>query len=88
MAILALTDPGQVREPPRRDPPARERPRSAPPAREVYFANCTAARAAGRENIRRGQPGYRPPAAARSRQRRDRLRIPVTSGFLIVVNRS
>lgn len=61
MAILGLTGPGQVRESPRRDPPARERPRSAPPAREVYFANCTAARAAGRENIRRGEPGYRPP---------------------------
>lgn len=60
-ALLALTEPGQIQPPPRRDPPVRERPRSAPPTREVYFANCTAARAAGRENIRRGEPGYRPP---------------------------
>ncbi len=61
MAIVALTDPGLVQDAPRRDPPVRERPRSAPPPREVYFANCTAARAAGRQNIRRGEPGYRPP---------------------------
>ena len=51
---------GQSRETPRRDPPARERTTPARPAQGVYFANCTAARAAGRENIRRGEPGYRP----------------------------
>jgi len=61
MVLMAMAEPGQVRDPPRRDPPVRERPRSPPPAREVYFANCSAARAAGRENIRRGEPGYRPP---------------------------
>lgn len=27
---------------------------------EAYFANCTEARRAGRVNIRRGEPGYRP----------------------------
>ena len=37
-------------------------PRPAAPAaapREVYYANCTAARAAGAAPLRRGQPGYR-----------------------------
>ena len=27
---------------------------------DVYFASCADARAAGRANIRRGEPGYRP----------------------------
>lgn len=61
MAMLATAGSGQSREPPRRDPPARERAAPARPVQEVYFANCTAARAAGRQNIRRGEPGYRPP---------------------------
>ena len=62
LAALAWADDGQSREPPRRDPPpAREQARPARPAQGgVYFANCSAARAAGRENIRRGEPGYRP----------------------------
>jgi hypothetical protein len=64
LMAMAMTpvpaDGGQSREPPRRDPPARERAAPARPAQGVYFANCTAARAAGRENIRRGEPGYRP----------------------------
>ena len=60
LAVLAFGGGEQSREPPRREPPAREQPRAprSPPA--VYFANCTAARAAGYENIRRGRPGYRP----------------------------
>jgi hypothetical protein len=61
VVMLAGTDGGQSREPPRRDPPARERAAPARPAQGVYFANCSAARAAGRQNIRRGEPGYRPP---------------------------
>lgn len=43
------------------------RKRAAPPPGpasgangEVYFASCAQARAAGRYNIRRGEPGYRP----------------------------
>ncbi len=60
LMALALGEADQARDPPRRDPPAREQPRAAPPDREVYFPNCAAARAAGRENIRRGEPGYRP----------------------------
>lgn len=61
MAMSALVDGGQSREAPRREPPAREQARPArPPAQDVYFANCAAARAAGRQNIRRGEPGYRP----------------------------
>lgn len=45
-------------------PAATARPRAtkqapAPPA-EVYFKNCSAARAAGAAPIRRGEPGYRP----------------------------
>lgn len=60
MAMLAASGGGQSRETPRRDPPPRERAAPARPARDVHFANCTAARAAGRQNIRRGEPGYRP----------------------------
>jgi Excalibur calcium-binding domain/Protein of unknown function (DUF1524) len=30
----------------------------APPAQDVYYANCTAARAAGAAPIMRGEPGY------------------------------
>ena len=56
LALLGVADGHQARERPRADPPARTRP--AQP--NVYFANCTAARAAGRQNIRRGEPGYRP----------------------------
>jgi hypothetical protein len=57
LAALAWADGGQSREPPL----AREQARPARPAQGgVYFANCSAARAAGRENIRRGEPGYRP----------------------------
>ena len=64
LATLSVTTGQQQgREPPRAEPrPPRAQPR--PPAQSgdtVYFANCTAARAAGRENIRRGEPGYRPP---------------------------
>jgi Excalibur calcium-binding domain len=32
----------------------------APPSNDVYYANCTAARAAGAAPILRGEPGYRP----------------------------
>lgn len=58
IAALALMASQTSTPPPRRDPPPR------PPAErsqgDVYFRNCSEARAAGRENIRRGQPGYRP----------------------------
>lgn len=40
-----------------RPKPTKQAP--APPA-EVYFKNCSAARAAGAAPIRRGEPGYRP----------------------------
>ena len=60
MTTSGPADNGQSREPPRRTPPSREQAAPARPSRGVYFANCTAARAAGRENIRRGEPGYRP----------------------------
>ena len=39
--------------------PAPARPR--PQQNDVYFRNCSEARAAGAAPIRRGQPGYRPP---------------------------
>jgi hypothetical protein len=32
----------------------------APAADPVYYANCSAAKAAGAAPIRRGEPGYRP----------------------------
>ncbi|ALW87875.1 excalibur calcium-binding domain-containing protein [Deinococcus actinosclerus] len=35
-------------------------PSSVPAGADVYYANCTAARAAGAAPIRVGQPGYRP----------------------------
>ena len=38
--------------------PAPQQPAPAPPAAGVYYANCTAARAAGAAPILRGQPGY------------------------------
>jgi len=60
MAMLTPLEGGQSREPPRREPPTRERAAPARSAQTIYFANCTAARAAGRRNIRRGEPGYRP----------------------------
>lgn len=59
MAMLSLVGSDQSREPPRRDPPAQERAAPAQRPETVYFANCAAARAAGRQNIRRGEPGYR-----------------------------
>ncbi len=34
-------------------------PPTATPVPQVYYANCTAARAAGAAPLRRGQPGYR-----------------------------
>ena len=34
------------------------RPSAAPPAGDVYYANCSAVRAAGKAPIYRGQPGY------------------------------
>ena len=41
--------------------PAPAPPPPAPaPARDVYYKNCTEARAAGAAPIRRGEPGYRP----------------------------
>jgi len=33
-------------------------PLAAPPAKDVYYQNCTAARAAGAAPIKRGEPGY------------------------------
>jgi hypothetical protein len=38
--------------------PAPAAPRPAPPSASVYYANCTAARAAGAAPIMRGEPGY------------------------------
>ncbi len=38
--------------------PARVAPAPAPPAAAVYYANCTAVRAAGAAPIHAGQPGY------------------------------
>jgi len=58
--VLLSSELGQARDAPPRDPPARERPRPEAASSTVYFANCAEARAAGRENIRRGEPGYRP----------------------------
>lgn len=42
-------------------PAATEEPTEPPPAppAEVYYANCSEARAAGAAPIRRGEPGYR-----------------------------
>ncbi|WP_414638824.1 excalibur calcium-binding domain-containing protein [Actinophytocola sp.] len=39
-------------------PPAQPPP--APPGGGVYYANCSAARAAGAAPLYRGEPGYRP----------------------------
>ncbi|MFI6871322.1 excalibur calcium-binding domain-containing protein [Nocardia sp. NPDC050406] len=36
-------------------------PIAAPAQSSVYYANCTAARAAGAAPLHRGDPGYRPP---------------------------
>lgn len=58
MAALALVEMQTPTRPPRRDPPPR--PPAERPQGDVYFRNCSEARAAGREDIRRGQPGYRP----------------------------
>jgi excalibur calcium-binding domain-containing protein len=44
-------------------PPTRAAPEPAPdpaPAPDAYYANCTAARAAGAAPLYAGQPGYRP----------------------------
>jgi micrococcal nuclease len=61
MAATALTGAQQTNAPPRREPPPPPpREQAARPSREVYFRNCSEARAAGRRNIRRGEPGYRP----------------------------
>lgn len=38
----------------------RAQQRRAPARSNVYFANCSEARAAGAAPIRRGEPGYRP----------------------------
>lgn len=43
---------------PRRTPPTSAAPEQPT---EVYYANCTEAKAAGAAPIRRGEPGYRPP---------------------------
>lgn len=59
MAAVALSGPQQSGPPPRRDP-SQPRPEASRPAQGVHFRNCSEARAAGRENIRRGEPGYRP----------------------------
>ncbi|MCW2505673.1 MAG: hypothetical protein JWO79_3957 [Actinomycetia bacterium] len=44
--------------------PAAPRPKPKPPAPKppaaVYYANCSAARAAGAAPLYRGEPGYRP----------------------------
>lgn len=60
-ATAVLAGPQQSRpsrpEPP---PPAPSRAEPTRPAQEVHFRNCAEARAAGRQNIRRGEPGYRP----------------------------
>lgn len=58
-AAMALAGLQQGDPPPRREP-ARPRPETSRPAQGVYFRNCSEARDAGRENIRRGEPGYRP----------------------------
>lgn len=58
IAALALIETQAAPPPPRRDPPPR--PPAERPQGDVRFRNCREARAAGRENIRRGQPGYRP----------------------------
>lgn len=61
MAATALTGAQQTNAPPRREPPPPPpREQAARPSREVYFRNCSEARAAGRRNIRREEPGYRP----------------------------
>jgi hypothetical protein len=41
-------------------PSAATRPSGPPAGSDVYYANCTAVRAAGRAPLHRGQPGYRP----------------------------
>ncbi|MCY1703853.1 DNA/RNA non-specific endonuclease [Deinococcus sp. SL84] len=58
----AQTQPGAAPRPATAPAPA-PRPRPATPApapSNVYYANCSAARAAGAAPLRRGQPGYRP----------------------------
>jgi len=59
MAATALAGAQQAAPPPRREPTP-TRPPASRPAQEVHFRNCSEARAAGRQNIRRGEPGYRP----------------------------
>jgi len=51
LAAVALPLPAEAQRTQRRRAPARG---------DVYYANCSAARAAGAAPIRRGQPGYRP----------------------------
>ncbi|GAA5503859.1 hypothetical protein Dxin01_03626 [Deinococcus xinjiangensis] len=35
-------------------------PALSPPVQDVYYANCSAVRTAGKSPLLRGQPGYRP----------------------------
>jgi len=41
-------------------PAEAQRARRKPARSEIYYANCSQARAAGAAPIRRGEPGYRP----------------------------
>jgi hypothetical protein len=50
--------PGAVSSPAPQPAPAPRPVAPAPPAQDVYYANCTAARAAGAAPIMRGEPGY------------------------------
>lgn len=56
-ATASAPAPAPTPQPP---PPAAPAPAAPPPGGEPYYANCTAARAAGAAPILRGQPGYRP----------------------------
>jgi hypothetical protein len=57
--IVAILTLGAIALPLPADAQRRQRPREAARS-DVYYANCSEARAAGAAPIRRGQPGYRP----------------------------
>ncbi|WP_027891159.1 excalibur calcium-binding domain-containing protein [Calidithermus chliarophilus] len=55
----SFTPPWEYRANPK-NPPSAGTPRPSSPTSDVYYANCSEARAAGAAPIYRGQPGYRP----------------------------
>ena len=58
-AAPCIGSPGAASNPPTTTGPATGSASTAPAAGSVYFANCTAARAAGAAPLHTGDPGYR-----------------------------